>query len=451
VIDYEMIKEARNAFDQRLGNGFIVIGIPRSEYRKYKSVFEDKVQNIRTETGLVFPISNDKEPLKIDWMGMSGKRVDFNADLEDVRKDIIAEIGFPKRWLFGDQEGAMESSGKDRLQAMDQIRHIFKKWKRFMKMLLKYHGAISDFDEVEILAPYELQLTEHEKAELENLKASTIALQDWLTINEKREKVGFDPIEGGDTRDTFNEVMGTGEAPPEVNAEEATTLTPAQFSPNTDAKTDSYTHLREEFKKCSYRDLEEFLGVSKNTVGRIKEKFRQDASMKVNKCDALAKSDAMQVDNNIWTIQGLVVPVQEKYYEDLGYHSVRSYKAIAEYFNDDTNPKQYRIGVNGRDNHDSPFPLEVTDEQSVGTVEFTSLSEKGIEGIIKFDLDKVTDILGPDNWIERKLTNGEKLPTSVALRSVDIPVANDKKRETQLDIRSFIFTRKPRNEMAGGT
>jgi hypothetical protein len=444
IIDYESIKEARNSYDEQIGNGFIVVGIPSNDYDKVKANVKAKVKNIRREQGIVIPISKDN-PMAIEFKG-STFQVDFNADLNDIRRDIIANIGFPERWIFGDAEGAMESSGKDRMQVHDHIKQIFSDWKRFIKLVLKYHGYISDLNEVEIKAPYELQLTEIEKAEVDNMKAQTVGLiAPYLTLDEIRDELGKEKV---DEEELFNP-MGMGEDqdnPPNGpdNPDGETTETPPRETKTDADNLPPYALLDAIVDKTSYNQLKKWFGVSKDTVGKIK------ASMRDNK-KTLVKTDSIMLDSisigpDIYSSSGLIIPVQEMYYPEYKATFIRSAKQMERVFNEN-NAKTFPIGVYPSNLHDEG--TKVGEAAQIGEVRLDAVDDKGVYGTTVYDLTKVDEILGPQNWIRDRLAKEKKISTSVGLTSVDIPIDEKTKYEMNHTIKSFIATESPRNTKAG--
>jgi len=442
TMDYEIIKEARNSFDQRLGNGFLVIGVPIEVYKKVKKQLDNKIRNIRTEMGVVVPISGD-QPIELKWVGMEGSRVDFNGDLEDVRSDIIADIGFPKRWLYGDQAGAMESSAKDRLQVMDAIRYEFGKWVQFIKLFLKYHKAIDNLDDVIVKAPYEMLVTEEEKANVENLKVQTVMMKmGVLTPNELRVELGYEELEEEGLDDVLPEVP-TDEPEPEQNDNKQ------QAERVKNDSVEDYLMVQNIMAKYDYDTLAAWLGPSRNTIGKMKNHMK--TNLPAMKCDSLPKLDAVSLGGGKYMIEdALLVPVQSKHYDQLGYTAVRSMNELQKIMDDPTKPKEFRIGVNPYDSHDSRVPMEIAEDESVGVVQLKQLKEDGIHGPIIYDLNKSQTILKDKDWIRDYTHQGKKLTTSVALRSVDVDMPDGRKYELNHDLRSFVFTRTPRNTDAGG-
>ena len=82
-------------------------------------------------------------------------------------------------------------------------------------------------------------------------------------------------------------------------------------------------------------------------------------------------------------------------------------------------------------------------------VKLTRIDQEGdIRGNIRYSLKEADRILGSDNYIRQKTMKNENIPTSVALYSKDRP-SKEGMLESDLDIRSFVFTQSPRNERAG--
>lgn len=450
IQDYEAIKEARNSYDEQMGNGFMVIGVPSKDYKKVKNNVKDSIQNVRREMGLVIPIEKDY-PVLIDFKG-SAHMVDFNADLNDVRRDIIANIGLPERWLFGDSEGAMESSGKDRLQVHDEIKNLFGNWKRFIKLVLKYHHFIDNLDEVEIKAPYELQLTETEKAEVDNLRAQTLDTKaQFLTLDEIRDELGKKPVEPDELYNAILPPMPNDPNNPDnLNSSNENPLNVAKTQPKAE-KTDSdpilqipYLKFDSVVEKASYRQLQEWTGLSKDSIGKIKRNLRENKQTNT-KTDSIML-DSVEVSPDIYISSGLIVPTQKKYYPEYKSNFIRDYSQLSAAF-DRQKDETFPIGVYQSNGHDEG--IDVGELAQFGETRLDSVDEQGIHGTTVYDLTKVDEILGKDNWIRKRLKSKKKIPTSVGLISVDVPIDNETKYELNHTIKSFIATEHPRNEDAG--
>lgn len=454
VIDYEIIKEARNSYDQIMGNGIPIVGIPAKQYEKVKSNVVENLKNIRHSQGLVIPIEKD-HPVEIKFMASDAARVDFNADLNDIRRDIIANIGFPERWLFGDSEGSMESSGKDRMQVHDAMKNIFNKWKRFMLLFLKYHGAITSFDDIEIVAPYELQLTEREKVEIREIEVSTLMLQETiLTKDELREKLGYPPMTP-EQEEELNQMEQLQQAtPPNGDPNDMDDKTnEGKTQAKEEKKTDTKLEQKEEIpyllvdsfiQNTPYNDLKAFWKLSKDTIGKIKRNSKENVQIN-EKTDSILL-DSAQIGPDMYMSSGLIVPTQKKYYPEYNATFIRSPIQLKEAFKRHKTDK-FPIGVYPSSGHDEG--TEVGEFAQFGEVVMDKVDEQGIHGTTIYDLTKVDEILGPQNWIRKRLQKQMKINTSVGLKSTDIPIDAKTKYEINHKIKSFVATQFPRNEKAG--
>ena len=565
IIDYESIKEARNSYDEQIGNGFIVVGVPSKDYDKVKANVKAKIKNIRREQGLIIPINKDT-PMAIEFKG-SQFQIDFNADLNDIRRDIIANIGFPERWLFGDSEGAMESSGKDRMQVHDQIKVIFSKWKRFIKLILKYHGFISSLDEIEVQAPYELQLTESEKAEIDNLKAQTVGLKaDFLTLDEIRDDLGKDPVDpselagaqmmtqNGEDNPDDNPLDDAKTGPDEEKTDGGNYSEDSQWmrkrylrelriasdefdkaydkfkqtkDPKDEKRKDRAFRLLKELEeyitkidslektdgnifskdkvmtknailmdlavayerwmhakdpkeasrakkmymellkyaegskkdaeevppyllldsivaKTPYDELKSWFGVSRDTIAKIKRNMRDNQTTTV-KTDSIML-DSVKLGPDIYSSQGLIVPTQKKYYPEFKSNFIRSSSQLQKAF-DRQKENTFPLGVYQSDGHDEGS--DVGEFAQFGEAKLDKVNDDGIYGTVVYDLTKVDEILGNDNWIRKRLDAKQKITTSVGLISTDIPIDSQTKYEINHKLKSFIATQAPRNADAG--
>jgi hypothetical protein len=442
VQDYEAIKEARNSYDEQIGNGFIVVGIPSKDYAKVKDGIKTKIKNIRREQGLVIPIMKDT-PMAIEFKG-STFQVDFNADLDDIRRDIIANIGFPERWLFGDPEGAMESSGKDRMQVHDMIKQIFADWKRFIKLVLKYHGYIKTLDEVDVKAPYELQLTEAEKADIDIKKAQALDIKaQWMKLEEIRADLGKDPIS---EEEIFKDPLMKME---QENQQNNPNNPPdeAKTGPKTEKKDNEeipYLLLDAVIDNTKYETLKEWWGVSRDTISKIKRNMRENKQTTV-KTDSV-KLDSVQLGPDLYASSGLIVPTQNKYYPEYKSNFIRSATQLSKAY-DRFKEKTFPIGVYKSNGHDDG--IEVKELSQFGEAKLEKVDDQGIYGTIVYDLSKVDEILGKNNWIRKRLKAKKKINTSVGLLSTDIPIDDKTKYEINHKIKSFVATEFPRNRKAG--
>ena len=445
LIDWIFITDSINSFDQRMGNGFFTMVVPNSTSDIELAKYEQAVRNTRTEKGLVVRGAVE-EPVTMNWVGMAGMQVDFIAHVEKLEDLIAFNMGFPKRWIMGDAEGAMESSGKDALQVNIQLKNLFNEWVVYIKRILLFHGKIATISDIVVKPAFEMQLSEEEKVQLDNLKTMTIAAKTWMTINEQRRADGLEDMEGGDD---LIQTMET-EAKEE---EDSTESTPSSNPKDAAKKTDSLETLIDVFtdSKISVRQLADLCNVSPTTISKMRDKFDTFKTPQFKEDDLTIKCDAIQLDEDIYEIEDvpLILP-QEKFYENLGYKTTRPKEEIARIFNDPKYPKQFRIGATITDDHTSRVPLEILDENTVGMAELKRIDEQGnIRGNIRYSLKEADRILGKDNFIRQKTMSNENIPTSVALYSRDKPTESGGMQESNLDVRSFVFTRKPRNERAG--
>jgi hypothetical protein len=451
AIDYIFIQDAINAFDSRYGNGFITIVVPNGTSADEKAAIEEKIQNIRTEMGLV--IRGDvEETVEIDWMGMGGVQVDFVSHLEKIEDRMSMALRFPKRWLLGDQEGAMESSGKDALQVNIELKAIFQQYVDFIYALLMYHDVIKSKSEVIIKPAFEMQLSEQEKVELENIKTSTIAMKAWLSIDEKRELDGYDPLTDEQKAELMT-MMGGGEEGGESSGALRGGATGGTGGINDQksftSKRDAFDYVSDFIRNTPISKLSAIMGVSEGSISKIRAKY-DDYAKPVLKTDSYeVKQDAVALGNDVFMIKdAILLPSQTKKYGEK--ECVRSPEAIKKALENPKTPREFRIGVTKFDDHTSRIPLEILNENAVGTARIEYMDELGNgRGSITYDLKEADRILGDNNWMREKTESKEKLNTSVALYSVDKP-HNGQFIEDNLDIRSFIFTRKPRNEGSGG-
>lgn len=452
LVDYHYISEAVKSFDQRLGNGFMMVTVPYELWADEKAMnkIESKIKNINTENGIIVPSGSKvgSNPPEFNWMGMQGVQVDFVSHLDNIKDDIAGGMRFPKRWLYGDSEGAMESSGKDKLQVHIRLQEIFAEYTDFIKAVLMFHNQIKNWDDVDILPGFKLDLSDQEKAEMDLVKTENIAAKIWLTPNEQRDldDPTLGPIDGGD--ELFAEQDNDANNQMDIDKSKGNDV--SQGMSKSETKTDSYLLMEQLLHSMGVKKMGKILDVSPTTISK------QRAALKVintphYKCDSLALQDSVAISEDIYRISNaaLVIP-QTKYYSQYSANCIRSPEAIKAAFNDPRTPKEFRIGVKIDDSHPRKVPLEITAADAVGTVQLKNIGDDGIiYGDITYDLTLADKILGAENWMRKYTESQKKLPTSISLYSRDIPHGADVMEEN-LDIRSFVFTRKPRNEVAGG-
>ena len=452
LVDYHYISEAVKSFDQRLGNGFMMVTVPYELWANDTAMdkLEAKIKNVRTEEGIIVPSGSKagSNPPEFNWMGMQGVQVDFVGHLNNIKDDIAGGMRFPKRWLYGDSEGAMESSGKDKLQVHIRLSEIFSEYTDFIKAVLKFHNQIQDYDDVEILPGFKLDLSDQEKAEMDLVKTQNIAAKIWLTVNEQRQldDPTLEDKEGGD--ELFAEQDNDADNQKDIDTNKGNDV--SQGMSKSETKTDSWVEMEKLLHTMGVKKMGPVLDVSPTTISKLRASLKQ-INTPHYKCDSLALEDSVAISDNIYRISNaaLVIP-QTKYYNQYNANCIRSPKAIKEAFNDPRTPKEFRIGVKTDDTHPSKVPLEITSADAVGTVQLKNIGTDGIiYGDITYDLNLADKILGDDNWMREYTESQKKLPTSISLYSKDIPHGADVMEEN-LDIRSFVFTRKPRNEVAGG-
>jgi len=449
LIDWIWIEDSVNAFDQRMGNGFLTMVVPNNTDDADIAKYEAIIRQTRTEKGIVIKGAVD-EPVELNWVGMAGVQVDFIGHLEKLEDLIAFNMGFPKRWIMGDSEGAMESSGKDALQVNIQLKNLFQEWIIYIKRILMKHNLITNFKDIIIKPPFEMQLSEQEQVELDRIKAETIAIKVWKSIDEQRMEDGLEPCgeEGADKvmlqQEKKEEETGDGE-PTEDNSNP---------TKKTTKKSDTYDQLEEIFTnadKNTVRDLAILTGLSTGSMSKVRAKFDINKNPLYKFDDLMIKQDAVSLGDDLYEIKDVpVILPQNKDYPEYGYNAIRPREEIARIFNDPKYPKEFRIGATLTDDHKSRVPLEVLNENTVGMVKLTRLDEDGnVRGDITYSLKEADRILGNKNYIREFTAKNENIPTSVALYSRDRPT-KEGMVERDLDIRSFVFSRhKTRNKKAG--
>jgi transcriptional regulator with XRE-family HTH domain len=427
------------SFDQRLGNGFMVVPVDEMASDAEITTVENKIKKIRTEMGVAIRQSKDN-PLKPEWMSPQPGS-DYVEHLTKYEEMFATGMGFPLRWLKGDPQGAQESGQSDLQQIKARLGDIFQDYVPLIKAVLMYHGLITSPEEIEIQPPDDIETSVLEQAQLDEVRTGVIAMKTWLTTNEKRLEDGYDEADEEQMAeiDAYNNPVTQAEAKGDQPAKA-----------ETKADSELYGPLAEAFRSLSLKQLAEVMGVSEGTVSKIRSKFDEENKPKL-KTDAV-KCDSVQLSGSLYEINDakLVLP-QRKFYEQYNRYCVRSPEAIKKAFNNPKTPRSFRIGVTPSNDHTSRVPLEVLSDSAVGTVELTRLDEEGaIRGNIKYDLAEVQKILGAGNWIESATKQQQSLHTSVALHTKD-RIINNEGIEDDLDIRSFVFTTSPRNTNAGGS
>jgi hypothetical protein len=432
------IMAAFTEYDQRLGSGFIIVICPPGA----KQAVEDSIRNNRTEKGMV--IERDlhmtgQDPVQIEWQD-AASQVDFVAHIEKLEGNIIRNTGYPKRWWQGDEEGAMESSGKDKLQVNVKHKENFQPWEMWWKLVMKFHGVIENVEDIVVRPGFEMSYSEEERLEQDLLKTQDIGLKTWLTINEQRELDGYEPMDEEGADDLFPPMdVETSESGPDgSNSSSQRTIDRS--------KVDAVIEFVNEF---SLNKQVPILGISKPQVQKMRHAVNELKKPKVKLDEYEIKEDSVAVSETLYEIRDvpLVLPQTKEYN---GRNCVRSPESIKEAWEDPKTPRSFRLGVSSDDGHPRKIPLEITSEDGIGTVELTRLGEDGaIYGNYIIDIEESRRILGNDNWLERTLQKRENPNTSIALRSIDYPESDGTWEERDLDIRSFVVTQSPRNKKAG--
>ena len=433
IQDYEAMNESQNSFKQTISTGFMVVGIPTDDYDDLKVLAQEKIKRARRGRGIVIPTSVD-QPMELDWMAIPD--ADFTVTKADIRKDIIAVIGLPERWLFGDAAGALAAADDDRYAVHDELRYIFYLMAPIIKQLLVYHKIIEKVEDVEIHPPFELQLTEMEKAEIDAIKSnSVLAMSEFITVDEMRNYMGFDEL----TEEQKSELRERQEM--ENGDEESDDSDDNRDLKDAIAK---YEIMSEFIDNSTYDDLQEALGVTRHQIKKIKDNFSKPMDL----MDSVDLMDSISLGNEIYQFEGIGIPAQEKYYPEHDITCIRSIEEIDKYYQDPSNRKDFPYGITTNDDH--PDGIEVYGKDTIGKVELIGMSPLGAKVRYTVDLKKTREVLGPNNWIETNIKNNRKIPSSVALRVNTVTLGNKKKYECKLDVRSFVATRKPKNKIAGG-
>jgi len=512
LIDYLFTIDNWRSYLQKIGNGFMVLALGEDTTPDEEDVIDNVLNDINTNK--VLKLTQSKEsPVTVDWMDTGGGNSGFIECIDKMEDNFAVAMGYPKMWLLGDQEGAMESSGKNALQINIKMIEDFNFYvPNFVKAVLMFHDKISSNDEVAILPGFKTAMSEQEIAELDEIKTSTIAMKTWATPNEQRELDGMDPIdeEGADELVQQQE-MNIEKDGMEAKNNDANIKTDVKFSKCSicGKKGEIVEHSRQVTssrkpklimtkipkgfegagnrvplcENCrhsprkqdslspeetlisilgkssaeggmSIRKMGEFLGFSPGVASNVRARMDSYKKPQYKVDDLNIKCDSVQISENMYRIEDakLVLPQRKQYPRLYGEKWVnRPRSEIEKIFNDTTNLRSYGIGVNPDDSHKSRVPLEVLKKTRVAKTKFTRIDEDGnIRGDIEIDLEKVRKVLGENSWLEQDLKESNHVGTSVALYSVDKPNGNQMD-ESDLDVRSFVFTRQARNEDAGGS
>ena len=403
-IQYIFLDDAHQAFLQRVGHGFLVMVVPNGTTQTDWDKYEDTIQHIRVKGGLIVRGDVD-EPVVIQWLKVEGGNNTFETYFADFDKKFALHTQMPKRLLFGDQEGAMESSGKDRLQAQSSLKDEFEKWIRVIKLILLKHGKISKLNEVDILPNFAMDKSDVEKLTEDGLKVDNIAKRSWITDDEKRAMDGLPPM--------------------------------------TDEQIDDIAENANDPAAQGAFGVQGQNGAKKPKPGESSRNKPPNAS-KAKKTDGLIKlKDSMKITGRKVTFDEciLITPKSDPTYID-DVTIVLSKENIKRWF-DRVGPKEFHLGMNPPDVH---YDSDIYLDESVGVAVAMSIDSDGwVRGRATFDLDLVEGAIGPDNWLEKLIEQNGKPSISLGRISRTQRVGENTLVEYDIDVRGFLITQNPRN------
>ena len=201
------------------------------------------------------------------------------------------------------------------------------------------------------------------------------------------------------------------------------------------------------FRDTSIMKLANDLPVSKQTVEKLRKFFDEERKYRSKAFDIILKTDSMSMTDNIVEFNGiLLAPHDHLEYKNkkgiVEHVEVQTPEEVKKWYDSNT-PKEIFLGVEYSPNHNDSN--EVMKIESVGTVKATGIDDdSNILARYKFNLDEVDKILGENNWVREFIKDKKNLPTSIGLFSRD-KIRNGLTYRTDLDIRSAVLVKKPRN------
>ena len=200
--------------------------------------------------------------------------------------------------------------------------------------------------------------------------------------------------------------------------------------------------------RAPVRALAQVMDLSVGSISKARAKFDNDLTPQLKLDSIECKEDSIQIADNIYEFEGIVLKPQNKFYKRYNANCITPRSEIERIYNDPTYAKEFRIGVTSTDDHSSSVPSEVLENAAIGTVSYRKLDQDGIHGKVRIDLSKADKILGEGNWLRQYTESGQHIPLSVARLTKDI-FQGDDRVETNIDIRSYVATRRPRNKDIG--
>lgn len=431
LLAMEAVGNHNEAFLQRMGNGFLIIGIPEVNDETAVKKIDDKIADARVNKGVSILQSEDNQ-VTAQWMTAAG-RSSFVETLQDIKEDIATAFQLPKRWLIGDPKGALSAASEDGRATMLELQNIAQTYKKLAKMLLIFHGVIENEKEVDIDFNITLNVSEEEQANLALTQASTIATkQTWLTKDEMRDEDGYEPMTD-EQMDEMNMLQNM------VNKAFEGDEETGNQEQKEEVKTDS---VEDFFMNNSIRDISKMWNIAPGTASKIRAEFDAARNPKERDFEYTVKTDSISISNNIVEMDGyLIAPSDDLPYPD--HVEVQTADEIRKWWEADT-PKELFLGIDLTGTHNGSE--EVRKSLSIGTVKAVGIDTEGrILSKYRYDLSKVDKMLGPDNYIRKALKEGKPINSSVGLWTKE-KRRNGKVYRTDLDIRSAVFGEHARNK-----
>ena len=434
LVDYILIKESMKAFALRWGHGFLAVQAKNLDETQRLDL-EDALQKLREERGIV--LSGAEQGDKIEWFNPSTS-FNFEGLLNKVEENLAQGIEMPLRWLKGSEQGALSSSTTDQNQGEVALRQIFNAYHEFIFSVLIFEDQITP----EEMAHIEIRIKDDDKTELqtleqEGLEIDNLLKQTWLTDNEKRDRLGLEPIEGGDQ---LNSIQMFGQDSDEESDEESNEK-PTEEKDEEMQKTDAIGNF---IAKKSVREIAKELGISAGTAQKIKSNYLQYEEIEGNShLDVRINLSDLKTDSNVMIAEGYILTNDSLEYD--GVKEARPIETLRNWFEDPRTPKEFFLGANTDDSHTSQVNGEILKDESVGKVIVKGIDNRGLIGEITIDRDRARERLGSEYWIDDYIKQNKSLPLSASSR-VKRAIKDRVIFDRDMDIRSFVLTRKPRNE-----
>lgn len=379
-----------------------------------------QLTRVVTYTSAGYAQGTGVSPPKPEMMGRGAASPQYTVHREDRFRDLAAGEGLTASQLSGSKPGVLHGAQEDAVGFQDTLRAIWQTFVPEVRAFCIRQEVISADWGGRLDVPLDLRMTAQEEADLELKTEQAIQLKlAYMSINEIRKLQGLKKLgpEYDELGDPTARVLERTVA--QMNGEEG----PQGEDP--DARD---------------RPPDEDLANSQNS------RDNRDAARTRREDSFVIPLPAIRVDSasGLLVLEGPLLTAPDPLPYETGLE-VRPAEEVEKYLQAPNRISEFYVGLD--DLYPGPHPMEIPRHEAIGKAVYKG---PGDNWQVLVDPESVTEMFTKartEDWLTPLLATGGDVPVSVALTCQPMPVQSQthKYEQRDLDLRSLVFTRNPRN------